>query len=171
MIRVIFVLLVYVVGPALILWWAIKRYRSGVKPDLPEVAAVCFAVIAITSSIYFLSANVTTEEDFALAESLAAKLVTQHQFMGRINDPTQPAVYAEAEDGHPVIRIYGITDAIEQEKVAMLVEKLRPDLAAESKPETIIIKFFQKEIWETDKQGNPIQVRQKETLLHRYLLE
>lgn len=167
MIRVLLVLLVYVVGPALIFWWAIKRYRTGVKPDLPEVISVCMAVIAITSAIYFMSSGMPTEEDRVIAAQMAESLVTQHKFQSRLQATNKPAVYADAEDGFPVVRIYGITDAIEQNTVVGLVEKLRAD--ATGKP--VRVDFYLREIWETGKDGSPVQARHKETLLHRYLLE
>jgi len=62
MIQVLLVVVIYILGPALVLTWAVRRYRSGVKPDFTEIVAVTLAVILIGLLIYSYS-NISTDTD------------------------------------------------------------------------------------------------------------
>ena len=56
------------------------------------------------------------------------------------------------------IRIYGVTDRAEQDKVVMLLKKLRREVAA--KP--IVVNFFSEEIWEEKPDGTRRPLRDQE---------
>jgi hypothetical protein len=166
MIQVILVFLVYVLGPALILVWAVKRYKSGVKPDFTEVVAVILAVALISLLSYTLMSTVT-DEDRDDAQRIVQSLTERYSFPVKAKFQDKPAVFGDAKGRNIVISIYGVIDTIEQEKIVAIAEELRKQWNA--KP--IVVKFFQEEIWEQNEDGSRRAARHKETLIHKYLVE
>ena len=166
MIQVILVFLVYVLGPALILVWAVKRYKSGVKPDFTEVVAVILA-IALIGLLSFTLMSTVTDEDRDDAERIVQGLTERYSFPVQAKFQDKPAVYGDAKGRNIVISIYGVVDTIEQERIVAVAEDLRKQM--DSKP--IEVKFFQEEIWEHYEDGSRRAARHKETLLHKYLVE
>ena len=166
MIQVILVFLVYVLGPALILVWAVKRYKSGVKPDFTEVVAVVLAVALISLLSYTLMSTVT-DEDRDDAQRIVQSLTERYSFPVKAKFQDKPAVFGDAKGRNIIISIYGVIDTIEQEKIVAIAEELRKQW--NSKP--IVVKFFQEEIWEQNEDGSRTVARHKETLIHKYLIE
>lgn len=166
MIQVILIFLVYVLGPALILVWAVKRYKAGVKPDFTEVVAVVLAV-ALIGVLSFTLMSTVTDEDRDDAERIVQELTERYSFPAQAKFQDKPAVFGDAKGRNIVISIYGVVDTIEQERIVAIAEDLRKQM--DSKP--IEVKFFQEEIWEHYEDGSRRAARHKETLLHKYLVE
>ncbi|NOZ52888.1 MAG: hypothetical protein GXP08_07050 [Gammaproteobacteria bacterium] len=166
MVHVLLIILVYILGPALILVWAVKRYRSGVKPDVTEVVAVVLAIVLISLLIYSYSSTVT-DDDRGEIQQIVDTLVERYPFPTKAKFKDQVAVFGDAEGRNLVIKVYGVIDTIEQEKIVAIVQKLRRQW--DSKP--IIVKFFQEEIWEQGLDGSRMPARHKEHLIHKYQAE
>jgi len=166
MIQVILIFLVYVLGPALILVWAVKRYKSGVKPDFTEVVAVVLAV-ALIGLLSFTLMSTVTDDDRDDAQRIVKSLTERYSFPVKAKFQDQPAVFGDAKGRNIVISIYGVIGTIEQEKIVAIARDLRKQW--NSKP--IVVKFFQEEIWEQNEDGSRQAARHKETLIHKYLIE
>ena len=166
MIQVILIFLVYVLGPALILVWAVKRYKSGVKPDFTEVVAVVLAV-ALIGLLSFTLMPTVTDDDRDDAQRIVKSLTERYSFPVKAKFQDQPAVFGDAKGRNIVISIYGVIGTIEQEKIVAIARDLRKQW--NSKP--IVVKFFQEEIWEQSEDGSRQAARHKETLIHKYLIE
>jgi hypothetical protein len=167
MARLILVFVVYVLAPILIIWWAVKRYKSGVKPDFIEVVAVVLSIVLIGLLSFTLWSTVT-DEDREDAQRIVQELTQRYSFPVKAKfQEDKPAVFGDAEGRNIVVTIYGVTDSIEQQKIVAIAEKLREQW--DSKP--IIVKFYQKEIWEQTEQGARRPAREKEMLIHKYHIE
>ena len=166
MIQALVIFLFYILGPILVLVWAVKRYRSGVKPDFIEVVAVVLAVALITLIIVSNSGNIT-DTDQKDVDALVNELAQRYPFPVQAKYQDRPAVYGEAQRRSLDIRIYGVTDTLEQEKIVELVRKLRQQMATK----TVAVKFFQAEVWEETPEGTRVPHRERETLIHKYLVE
>lgn len=166
MIQAVIILIFYILGPALIFIWAFKRYRAGVKPDGIEVAAVSLSVVLIALMVYNFYGSVS-DEDKEDVEKLVAELTQRYTFPVQARYAEKPAVFGVAARRTLDLRVYGVIDTIEQEKIVDIVRKMRRQL--DSKPMTV--QFFEKEIWEQKPDGTRFPVRDKETLLHKYRVE
>jgi len=166
MAQVLLVFLVYILGPVLILVWAVKRYRSGVKPDFIEVVAVVLAVALISLLIFSYSSSIT-DKDREEMQQIVGTLVERYPFPVKERFQDRAAVFGEADGRNLVIKVYGVIGTIEQEKVVAIVQKLRRQW--DSKP--IVVKFFQEEIWEQGPDGSRVPARHKEHLIHKYHAE
>lgn len=166
MLQVLLIFIVYILGPALIFIWAVKRYKSGVKPDLTEVVAVVLSVALIGLLSFTMYSNVT-DEDREDAERIVQSLTERYQFPVKAKYQDKPAVFGDARGRNVVISVYGIQDVLEQQKIVAIAEELRKQW--NSKP--IVVKFLQEEIWEQNEDGSRQAARHKETLLHKYLVE
>lgn len=166
MIQVILIFLVYVLGPALIFVWAVKRYKSGVKPDFTEVVAVVLSV-ALIGMLSFTMFSFVTDEDRDDADRIVQSLTERYDFPVKAQFQDKPAVFGGAEGRNIVISVYGVIDTIEQERIVAIAEDLRKQW--DSKP--IDVKFYQKEVWEQSEDGSRKPARHKETLLHKYHIE
>ena len=166
MFQVLLIFIVYILGPALIFIWAVKRYKSGVKPDFTEVVAVVLSVFLIGLLSFTMYSNVT-DEDREHADRIVKSLVERYSFPVKAQYQDVPAVFGDADGRNIVVSVYGIQDVLEQQKVVAIAEDLRKQW--NSKP--IVVKFFQKEIWEQNEDGSRQPARHKETLLHKYLIE
>lgn len=157
MIRVLLIILVYIVGPALVLVWAVRRFRAGVKPDLTEGAAVAVSIMLIGFLMYQFSGNVT-DTDTRDLNLIVSSLTSSYPFPVKAKFEDRPAVDGIAHRHFLEIRIYGVTDRAEQDKVVMLLKKLRREVAA--KP--IVVNFFSEEIWEEKPDGTRRPLRDQE---------
>jgi hypothetical protein len=166
MLQVALVFLVYVLGPALIFVWAVKRYKSGVKPDFTEVVAVVLSVALISVLSYTMIATVT-DEDRDDADRIVQTLTQRYQFPVMAKYQDIPAVFGDAKGRNIIITIYGVVDSIEQQDIVAIAKDLRKQW--DSKP--IAVKFFQEEIWEQNDDGSRQAARHKETLIHKYHIE
>ena len=166
MAQVLLVVIVYVLGPALVLTWAVKRYRSGVKPDFTEIVAVTLAVVLIGVLIY-ASSNISTESDKEDVQQIVNTLTQRYTFPVKAKYLDQPAVFGEAHARNLEMRIYGVDSEKEQEKIIHIAEKLRKEVA--SKP--IVLNFFREELWQTKVDGSRFPLRDQEYLLRRIHIE
>ncbi len=166
MIQAILVFLVYVLGPLLILVWAVKRYKSGVKPDFTEVVAVVLAMVLMGILGYAFMSTVT-DADRDDAQRIVQGLTERYSFPVQAKFQEIPAVFGDAKGRNIVISIYGVIDTLEQERIVAIARDLRKQW--DSKP--VEVKFFQEEIWEHYEDGSRRVARNKETMLHKYLIE
>jgi hypothetical protein len=166
MIQAILVFLIYVLGPILILVWAVKRYQSGVKPDFTEVVAVVLAV-ALMAVLGYAFMSTVTDEDRDDAQRIVQGLTERYSFPVKAKFQEIPAVFGDAKGRNIVISIYGVIDTLEQERIVAIARDLRKELDSK----TIEVRFFQEEIWEHYEDGSRRVARHKETLLHKYLIE
>jgi len=166
MAQVLLVIIVYVLGPALVLRWAIVRYRSGEKPDFTELVAVILAVVLIGLLIYSYS-HIATDTDKEDVQQIVKTLTQRYAFPVRAKYLDQPAVFGEAHARYLEVRIYGVKSNEEQEKIERIAEKLRKQVA--SKP--IVLNFYREEIWKTAPDGSRYPLREQEYLLRRIHIE
>ncbi len=166
MIQVLLVILIYILGPALVLTWAIKRYRSGEKPDFTEIVAVTLAAVLIGLLIYSYS-NISTDTDQQDVQQVVKELSERYDFPVKAKFMDQPAVFGEAYPRYLELRIYGIEANKEQENIKNIAEKLRREIA--SKP--IVLRFFREEVWETAPDGSRRPLRDQEFLVRQIRIE
>ena len=166
MIQVVLVILVYILGPVLVLRWAIKRYKSGEKTDFTEIVAVVFAVGLIGLLMYSYSGNIT-QDDAAELDNIVAELNKRYEFPVKAKFQDKSAVFGEAHARYLEIRIYGVSELAEQNKITEIMHKLRRQFA--SKP--IVINFLREEIWEESSDGSRKPLREKELSLARIRVE
>jgi|GEM_PF-1927821 len=166
MIQVLLVVVVYILGPALVLAWAVKRYRSGVKPDFTEIVAVTLAVVLIGLLIYSYS-SISTDTDQEDVQQIVSTLTERYDFPVKAKFLDQPAVFGEAHARYLEVRIYGVESNEEQENIKHIAEKLRKEVA--SKP--IVLRFFREEVWETAADGSRQPLRDQEFLVRQIRIE
>jgi branched-subunit amino acid transport protein AzlD len=166
MIPVLLVVVVYILGPALVLTWAVKRFRSGVKPDFTEIVAVTLAVVLIGLLIYSYS-SISTDTDKEDVQQIVSVLTERYDFPVKAKFLDQPAVFGEAHARYLEVRIYGIESNEEQENIERIAEKLRKEVA--SKP--IVLRFFREEVWEIAPDGSRQPLRDQEFLVRQIRIE
>jgi hypothetical protein len=166
MIQVLLVVVIYILGPALVLTWAVRRYRSGVKPDFTEIVAVTLAVILIGLLIYSYS-NISTDTDKEDVQKIVKALTERYDFPVKAKFLDKPAVFGEAHARYLEVRIYGIESIEEQENIERIGQKLRKEVA--SKP--IVLKFFREEVWEVKPDGARLPLRDQEFLVRQIRIE
>jgi hypothetical protein len=166
MIQVLLVVVIYLLGPALVLTWAVRRYRSGVKPDFTEIVAVTLAVILIGLLIYSYS-NISTDTDKEDVQKIVKALTERYDFPVKAKFLDKPAVFGEAHARYLEVRIYGIESIEEQENIERIGQKLRKEVA--SKP--IVLKFFREEVWEVKADGARLPLRDQEFLVRQIRIE
>lgn len=166
MLQALLIIFVYIVGPALALTWAVKRYRTGVKADFTEIVAVSTAVVLIGVLIFNYSGNVS-DTDQADMQIIIKDLTASYSFPVRARFEDRPAVDGVAHPRYLEVRIYGVMQPGEQDKIATLLKKLRREIA--SKP--VIINFFGEEIWEELPDGSRRPLRDKEQPVRNIRLE
>jgi hypothetical protein len=166
MFQVALVFIVYILGPALIFIWAVKRYKSGVKPDFTEVVAVVLSV-ALIGLLSFTLLSSVTDEDRDDADRIVKSLTERYKFPVKAMHQDIPAVFGDAKGRNIIISIYGVTDPIQQQDIVTIATDLRKQW--DSIP--IVVKFFQEEMWEQNEDGSRQVARHKETLIHKYLIE
>jgi branched-subunit amino acid transport protein AzlD len=166
MVQVLLVVIVYVLGPALVLRWAVKRYRSGEKPDFTEIVAVVLAVTLIGVLIYSYS-HITTDTDKEDVQQIVKTLTQRYTFPLKAKYLDQPAVFGKAHARYLEVRIYGVSSNEEQEKIKRIAEKLRREVA--SKP--IVLNFYREELWKTAADGSRYPLRAQEYLLRTIHIE
>jgi len=146
--------------------WAVKRYKSGTKPDFVEIVAVVLAISLIGVISYSIYSTVS-DEDRENTKRIVQSLTERYHFPVKAKYRDIPAVFGEAHGYTIVISIYGVTDSIEQQKIVAIAQDLRRQW--NSKP--LDVKFFQEEMWEQKPDGSRQPARNKETLLHKYHIE
>ena len=166
MLQVLLVVVVYVLGPALVLTWAVKRFRSGVKPDFTEIVAVSLAVVLIGLLIFSYS-NMVTDSDSGDVDKIITAMTSRYEFPLKAKYAERPAVDGIPHARYLEIRIYGVTTPQEQEKVIAIAQKLRREVASKS----LVINFFEAEVWEERPDGSRLPLREQEHLLRKFRIE
>lgn len=162
MIQVVLVILVYILGPAVVLVWAVKRFRCGNKPEFSEVVAVSTAVVLIGLIIWAYSGNIS-DRDTDEVKHIVSTLMQRYQFPVKARFQDRAAVDGIAHARHLEIRIYGVTEPDEQQRINRILEKLRREVA--SKP--LVVRFFKEEVWEHSADGSRRPARDQEQELHK----
>lgn len=166
MIQAVFIILVYILGPAFIFTWAVRRYRSGVKPDFPEVALIIIAIVLIGLLIWNYSGTITdTDRDDAAA--IVDNLTSSYHFPVKAKYQDRPAVEAIPQAREIELRIYGVLQTDEQDKIEVLARKLRKQIA--SKP--IVLEFYKEEVWQENADGSRHPMRNQEQILRKIHIE
>lgn len=160
MLQALLVILVYIAGPIAILVWAVKSYRQGIKPSFNEIVVVVAAVL-LMALFAFSSIWDVSDRDAAEAEQVVQELVQRYDFPVKAKFQDHPAVEAIPQPRRMELRIYGVLDRAEQDKVKAVLEKLRRQIS--SKP--LVVYFFREEVWEEDADGSRRPRRDKEELL------
>lgn len=166
MLQIILVILVYVLGPALLLRWVVKRHKSPQQWEFTEIVAVLFAVALIGLVMYSYSGNIARDDSRELND-IISELVVRYEFPVKAKYQDKPAVFGESRAYSLQINIYGVTDAKEQVKLQKIVEKLRRQFA--TKP--IVLNFIREEIWQENADGSRHPQREKELSLRRIRVE
>lgn len=166
MLQALLIIFVYILGPAFIFTWAVRRYRSGVKPDFPEIALIIIAIILIGLLIWNYSGTITdTDRDDAAA--IVENLTASYQFPVKAKYQDRAAVEGIALAREIEIRIYGVSQQTEQDKIETLVRKLRKEIA--SKP--VVLAFFKEEVWQENADGSRHPMRNQEQILRKIRIE
>jgi hypothetical protein len=160
MFQPLFVILVYVVGPIAILVWAVKRYRSGIKPGFNEIIVVVIAVLLLVL-LALSSIRGVSDRDADEAEQVVSELVQRYDFPVQAKFQERPAVEAIPRPRRLELHVYGVLKREEQDKVGVVVEKLRRQIS--SKP--VVVYFFREEVWKEEPDGSRQPRRDKEELL------
>lgn len=166
MLQALLIIFVYVLGPAFIFTWAVRRYRSGVKPDFPEVALIIIAVFLIGLLIWNYSGTVT-DTDRDDANAIVSSLISSYQFPVKARYQDRPAVEGIPQAREIQIRIYGVEQMQEQEKIEVLARKLRKQIA--SKP--VVLEFYKEEVWQENADGSRHPMRNQEQILRKFRIE
>lgn len=166
MIPTLIVILVYIVGPLAILTWAVKRFRHGVKPTASELAVVAGAVALMVLFALTSTWNVS-DRDTEEVNAIVGALVQDYDFPVKARFQDRPAVEGVARPRRLEIRIYGVIDRGEQDRVMALVRKLRRQLASK----TVVVSFLREEAWEESPDGSRQRRRDLEELLRTVRVE
>jgi len=166
MIQIVFVIIIYLLVPALLLTWVVRRYRDGIKPGFYDVAAILSAVLLVALIIYAYSGTVSIDNT-AEVETIVSTLTERYDFPVKAKYMDRPAVDGLAHARHYEIRIYGVVERKQQEQVVDILKKLRRQVA--SKP--IVANFFLEEVWQESADGSRVPNRDQEQLLRKYRLE
>ncbi|MDH5325750.1 MAG: hypothetical protein OEZ68_10455 [Gammaproteobacteria bacterium] len=166
MVQIVLVIVVYVLGPALILTWAVRRFRSGVKPEFSEVVAVTFAVVLL-GLLIFSNLKFVSDQDADETQQVVSALISRYDFPVQAKYQARPAVDGIAHRRYLEIRVYGVAAPKEQEKIQEIVKKLRKQVA--SKP--IVVNFFKEEVWQENPDGSRLPLRDQEQLMKKIRLE
>jgi len=166
MIRTVFILLVYIVAPALLIYWAAHRIRMRHKPTLLEIALFFVAAFLLGTLMVSLTGKMYSENDAGLGE-FVTQLEKSYQFPLAAKFAEGPAVYAQGFPRFLEVRIYGVNSITEQNKVAEIGRRLHRKYA--HKP--ILLNFLREEIWLQNADGSRIPLRDKEVSLRKIRLE
>jgi hypothetical protein len=162
MIQVLLVILVYIVGPIAILSWAIKRYKHGIKPSFSETIVVVIAILLMVLFAFTTTWNVS-DRDTEQVDRIVNELTQVYQFPVKAKFQDRPAVEGVARPHRLEIHIYGVLSRQEQDKIMVIVKRLRREFA--SKP--VVVHFIREEIWEEAEDGSRKPRRDREELMRK----
>ena len=166
MIRSLFILLVYIVGPALIIYWAAHRVRMRHRPHFVEIAAFVVAAVLLGILMYSMTDRIYYNGDSGLNDFIA-ELEKKYDFPVAAKFKQGPAIYGQEFPRFLEVRIYGVTSVDEQDRVAAVARPLHRKYA--HKP--ILLNFLREEIWMQNPDGSRIPLRDKEVSLRKIRLE
>lgn len=166
MITIVLSILAYILGPILVITWAIKRYKSRKQPEFIELVAVAFAVGMLGLITYSFVGDAGRDDD---AEMLAImkEVTVRYDFPIKAKFLEKPAVFIDAKGHSFNLRIYGVSSDEEQQKISAIVKKIRRQIA--SKP--IVIYFLKEEVWLEGTDGTRKPLRNNEIQLRRIRME
>ena len=107
MLRVVLVIAVYILAPALIITWIYKRFRSGVKLHTAEILGLIISISLVGVLMYAATDRVTDSDNIEL-EQIITTLVNQYDFSIKSRYQDKPAVDGVVHSKYLEIRIYGI---------------------------------------------------------------
>lgn len=162
MLKIILIIVIYILGPAFVLAWVVRRYRSGIKPNFAELILVVAAIGLIGLLAWAYSGSVS-DRDGAEVLDVVSTLTQRYSFPLKSRFQDRPAVDGVASARHLEIRIYGVESRDEQAKIIKILEKLRREIS--SKP--LLVNFFKQEEWELDPDGARRPLRDEEQLLNK----
>lgn len=162
MIQVLFIILVYIVGPVAILAWAIKRYKHGIRPSFGETTVVVIAILLMVLFAFSSTWNVS-DRDAGEVDRIVGELIQVYEFPVKAKYQDRPAVEGMARPHRLEVHIYGVTTREEQDKVLEIVKRLRRQLA--SKP--VVVHFIREEVWEEAGDGTRKPRRDREELMRK----
>jgi len=166
MIRTLFILLVYIVAPALLIYWAAARIRMRHKPELLEIGLFLLAAVLLGTLMYSLTDKLYVEGDAGLSE-FVTELKKDYDFPVAAKFSQGPALYGKVFPRFLEIRIYGVNSVEEQNRLAEIARALHRKYAR--KP--VLLHFFREEIWLQNADGSRIPLRDKEVSLRQIRLE
>ena len=166
MIQVVFVIIIYFLVPALLLTWVVRRYKEGTKPGFYEGVAVLSAVLLVALLIYAYSGTIS-EDNEAELETIVTTLTERYDFPVKSKFKDRPAVDGLLHARNYEIRIYGVVEPKQQERVVEILKKLRRQVA--SKP--IVANFLLEEVWQENPDGSRVPRRDQEQLIRKYRFE
>ena len=166
MLRVILVIVVYVIAPAFIITWVIKRYRSGVKLNATEMLALVLSIVLVGVIMFAYSGRVTDRDSVEL-EQIVSTLITKYDFPVKSRYQDKPAVDGVVHAKYLELRIYGVEDSQQQAQINLVIKKLRRQVA--SKP--IVVNYYLEEVWQENSDGSRRPLRDQERLLNKEKFE
>jgi len=166
MLRTLFILLVYIVAPALLIYWATVRIRVQHRPHIAEVVMFLLAAILLGMLMYSMTDKLFVDADAGL-NKFVSELKKSYDFPVAAKSGEGPAVYGQTYPRFLDIRIYGVNSAQEQDKVAEIARQLHSQYAR--KP--VLLQFIREEIWLQNADGSRIPLRDKEVSLRQIRLE
>lgn len=162
MIQIVLVIIVYILGPVLFLSWAVKRYKAGGKLQTSELVAVMFS-LGLLGLLIYSNLKLVTEGDRDEIQLIVKELTDSYNFPLKAKYQNRPAVDGIAHRHKLEIRIYGVTQKEEQNKIHTIAKRLRKQFS--SKP--ITLSFFKEEVWEEKEDGSRVPRRDQEYLLKK----
>ena len=166
MIRTVFILLIYIVAPAFLIYWAAYRIRMRHRPEILEIGLFVVAAGLIGVLMYSLTSKLYVEGDAGLTE-FVTELKKDYDFPLKAKFTDGPAVYGKEFPRFLEVRIYGVNTVEEQDRVADIARRLHRKYA--QKP--VLLHFFREEIWLQNADGSRIPLRDKEVSLRQIRLE
>jgi len=166
MIRTLFILLVYIIAPALMIYWAAQRIRMRHKPEVMEIGLFVVSAFLLGLLMYSLTDKLYIDGDAGLNE-FVAELKKDYDFPVPAKFSEGPAVYGNTYPRFLEVRIYGVNSVAEQDRVAEISRTLHRKYA--HKP--ILLNFLREEIWLQNADGSRIPLRDKEVSLRKIRLE
>ena len=152
--------------PALLITWVVRRYKEGIKPGLYDGVAILAAVLLVGLLIYAYSGSIS-KDNTAEVETIVSTLTERYDFPVKSKYTDRPAVDGLVHRRSYEIRIYGVVERKEQERVLDILKKLRRQVA--SRP--VVVNFLLEEVWQANADGSRVPKRDQEQLLRKVRLE
>ncbi len=152
--------------PALLITWVVRRYKEGIKPGFYDGAALLSAILLVSLLIYAYSGSISNDNTAEL-ETIVSTLTESYDFPVKSKYRDRPAVDGLVHPRSYEVRIYGVVERKEQERVLDILKKLRRQVA--SRP--IVANFFLEEVWQENADGSRVPRRDQEQLIRKGRLE
>lgn len=165
MLRVIFILGIYVLAPAALIYWAVMRMRMQHKPALPELSLVGVSALLLGMLMY-LSLDQFQDSGDAGLQQVISEMQKQYDFP-RAKFSDGPAVFGHAYPHYLEIRIYGVNEFAEQQRVVEIAKPLHRRYAHKA----VVLNFLREEIWRVGEDGSRVPLPNQELSLRKVRLE